>query len=596
MTRSFTHLSVGCAVSLASSISLTPSATAQVVPCPLGRTFTTTADFVSGQLVNLNTNTGDRLEVNAQAQPLPIIWVPASARGTILKINTESGQILGEYWSAPQNMSKNPSRTTVDINGSLWAGNRDEGGGGKGSVVQIALVETGEGVDRNGNGVIDTSTGLGDIRPWPNAGGQDTNGGVSTAEDECIVKFVRVNGQFVRHLSVDGNNNIWTAGNFGVDNSFDLLDNATGAVLASFDVGVGGYGGLVDANGVLWSANRGPGPLTVLRYDTKGTVTTADDTYSTLNAPNAYGLARDSSGSVWNAQWTNNTIHRFAPDGTFLFSKPTGGSGSARGVTVTADDHIWVANSGGNDVSRLDNAGNLIKVVPLGADGNQPTGLSVDAAGKVWATCLGSSTAKRVDPNGGGDGLGAVDMTVNLGPNAGPYNYSDMTGQALISTNAIGVWSKEHDGGVVGGTWRYVVWNEEGCADPNEPEGTSIKVEVRAADTQVGLGSVPYTLVENGVELVGITGRFIQVRATLSGTAKPFQTPVLCDLSVLSGCTSLGDLNCDGEVNGSDIGILFAEWGGRGATGADLDGDGSVDGADLGSLLVNWGSCFGFGE
>ncbi|MFO0961941.1 MAG: alpha-amylase family glycosyl hydrolase [Phycisphaerales bacterium] len=47
------------------------------------------------------------------------------------------------------------------------------------------------------------------------------------------------------------------------------------------------------------------------------------------------------------------------------------------------------------------------------------------------------------------------------------------------------------------------------------------------------------------------------------------------------------DLNGDGSVNGADLGLLLAAWGGSGA--ADFDGNGLVDGADLGRLLSAWG-------
>ena len=47
------------------------------------------------------------------------------------------------------------------------------------------------------------------------------------------------------------------------------------------------------------------------------------------------------------------------------------------------------------------------------------------------------------------------------------------------------------------------------------------------------------------------------------------------------------DLNGDGHIDGSDLGIMLANWGQRGA--GDLNNDGIVDGADLGILLVSWG-------
>ena len=52
------------------------------------------------------------------------------------------------------------------------------------------------------------------------------------------------------------------------------------------------------------------------------------------------------------------------------------------------------------------------------------------------------------------------------------------------------------------------------------------------------------------------------------------------------------DINCDGMIDGSDLGILLMMWGpcpsGAGCPG-DINSDGSVDGSDLGILLVNWG-------
>ena len=45
------------------------------------------------------------------------------------------------------------------------------------------------------------------------------------------------------------------------------------------------------------------------------------------------------------------------------------------------------------------------------------------------------------------------------------------------------------------------------------------------------------------------------------------------------------DINDDGRVNGADLGLLMAGWGG---TSPDLDGNGTVGGGDLGILLAAW--------
>jgi hypothetical protein len=50
-----------------------------------------------------------------------------------------------------------------------------------------------------------------------------------------------------------------------------------------------------------------------------------------------------------------------------------------------------------------------------------------------------------------------------------------------------------------------------------------------------------------------------------------------------------GDINGDASVDGVDMGLMLAQWGGAGD--ADLDSSGAVDGVDLGLLLAAWGPC-----
>jgi hypothetical protein len=52
------------------------------------------------------------------------------------------------------------------------------------------------------------------------------------------------------------------------------------------------------------------------------------------------------------------------------------------------------------------------------------------------------------------------------------------------------------------------------------------------------------------------------------------------------------DLNCDGSVNGADLGILLSVWGpcpgGTPGCRADLDNNAVVNGADLGFMMGAW--------
>jgi hypothetical protein len=61
-------------------------------------------------------------------------------------------------------------------------------------------------------------------------------------------------------------------------------------------------------------------------------------------------------------------------------------------------------------------------------------------------------------------------------------------------------------------------------------------------------------------------------------------TPEIDAIADVSPSGPVGDLDGDGTVGGSDLGLLLAEWGGSGP--ADLDGDGTVGGGDLGLLLA----------
>jgi streptogramin lyase len=475
-------------------------------------TYTTTADFQTGTLINLSSDS-DQLQLLNVGEPFAFIWVAASGRDTILKIDTETGNVLGEYKSRPDGMAGNPSRTTVDANGNVWAGNRNEASGGQGSIVHIGLLENGQCVDRNLNGIIDTSTGLGDVRSWTG----DSLGGVSGAQDECIIHYVRTSGTNVRSVAVDGSNNVWIGG-LG-NRVHELYDqNGIAVVGTQFNLGCGGYGALVDANGVLWSA--GDGQNVLLRYDP------ATKTGSCLSLGRfSYGLGIDPSGFIWHSNWSSNTVLKISPAGVIAGSFFTGGASNDRGVAVTPDGHVWIANSGGSDVSRLDNSGALLAVIPVGIT---PTGVAVDAAGKVWVTNYSSHSAMRIDP-----AINGVDLEVSLGAGAYPYNYSDMTGSTLTAPPDNGTWSVVHDSGINDAPWTRISWNAD------EPGDSSILVSVASSNDGVVFGAP--VVVANGDAPGVANGRYLRISAAFSRSTYTdgdgdgvYDSPVLFDLTIVS--------------------------------------------------------------
>ncbi len=535
-------------------------------------TYTVDADFDQGTLLSVNHDApnSDQLQLSKPAEPFPFVNIAASGRGTIERLDANTGAILGEYLTAPDGRGRNPSRTTVDQLGSVWVANRNEGdvsgGEPKGSIARIGLVIGGtrsdaDGsvnpsggylkppfdystcVDRDGDGLLRTSGGLGDVLPWPNTGGADTHGGVSTAEDECIINYVRVNGTGTRTVAVDANNDVWVGGVGDLDH--EKIDAVTGLAVpeTQFNLGCGGYGGLLDGNGVLWSARGGSG---LLRYDTNTeSGVCLDGTFGD------YGLGIDpQTGHIWHthvgpvgtgAIW--NSVCEIAPDGT-LMACYAHGNDSAQGVAVDGNGNVWVAHSlSSTTVGHLRTDGTFVGIVDLPGGctdlpgGCGPTGVAVDANGKIWVANLGSSTAMRIDPDagpiGGGFPVGEVDLTVDLGAGASPYNYSDMTGFVAIgSTSPQGTWTVTQDSGAIGRRWDTAVWNTE--PEASEPLGTVILVEGRAADSESALASESYFELSSGVGFA-LTGRYLDVRVTLKASASGV-SPVLSDIRLATSC------------------------------------------------------------
>jgi hypothetical protein len=80
-------------------------------------------------------------------------------------------------------------------------------------------------------------------------------------------------------------------------------------------------------------------------------------------------------------------------------------------------------------------------------------------------------------------------------------------------------------------------------------------------------------------------GQFERMRGTFDS-----YRPELHGASCVPHANCLGDINLDGEVNGSDISLVISSWGSSDTT-ADLDGDGLVNASDLVLILGNWQSC-----
>ncbi|MBU3966209.1 MAG: PEF-CTERM sorting domain-containing protein [Euryarchaeota archaeon] len=492
----------------------------------LSRTYTLDADFDEGTLVGVeHTSVADQLQLSKTPSALPFIWIPNSNEGTVSKVNTETGQELGRYRTGPQDKAQgSPSRTTVDLSGNVWFGNRATG-----TVVKIGLYEAGQCEDRNSDGVIQTSqdiNGDGDITnqygteilAWPSY--------ASFSNDECVLKevFLGVSagtyennewGIGPRGIAIDSSNNVW-AGSNG-QQKYYYINGVTGAIIKTINTPNNKpYGAVVDKLGILWSS--GQDSNTVARIDP------STDAVSYIYPGHfVYGIGLDTDNHLFVSGWESSKLSRInvlsaSKDWTKI------GKYQSRGVAVTPDNDVWVATSPSNIVTRYDHDGVEKAVINVG---NYPTGVSVDNAGKVWAVNLNDGYIKRINPATDTIDLSKLIKGITGSGIAQHYGYSDMTGYISRSiTTKIGTWTVDYDSGAAGTTWGKVSWNGY------TPPGTSITVKVRSSPDGTTWGG--WETASSGVSLSSTSaGQYLQVQTTLQIVSGDV-SPILYDLTVAS--------------------------------------------------------------
>lgn len=486
-----------------------------VTPFARSKTWTTSADFSSGTLTNLSQQVANQLEPAIDEKAFNYVWAPIHSSGTVLRLDADTGRVLGEYRTTPQTVANGrPSRTWVDQQGNLWVANEEDN-----SVVMIATPESGRWVDRNNNGVLDTSIGQGDILAWANGGGVDTNGGTSTAQDELIVYYTKVNGRTIRHLSMNRDGDIWVGGSSV--SKFDLIDHLTGQIIRTEQsIGRGGFGGFVNSKGILFSAGK------FLRWDTAEPLSGVSPFSWNVQPDGSWNVAEDTDGNIWVTYEPSAFVRKFTPDGTEIGSYSHGG-GWGQGMAidpVTGD--VWVAHSHcGDTVGRLKKDGTLVGTVKVASHG--PTAVSIDRKGRIWVS---SSTGlmQRINPLAGpigADGVtpvGEVDLTTATLPGQS-WAYSHFSGGAQVRGTQRGKWSAVFDSSLTNAAWGTLSWNGLIYNQGN------IVVRVSASENGFIFGSSETVAFEGTAP--GVRGRYLKVEADFV-PAPSGEGPVLYDLTV----------------------------------------------------------------
>lgn len=424
---------------------------------------------------------------------LKFIWIANSPQNTVSKVDCKTVQEVGRY-----PVCSDPSRTSVDLEGNVWVACR-----GDGAVAKI-MAEKKNCVDKNGNGVIETSSG-GQVVP----------------NDECV-KFI-VNpgkGQYARGAAVDKFNNVWIG--YWNSKSMVQLSAKDGATLKDVNLGCSPYGLVIDQKGMIWGQGAGCGSLILYNPET-GQLFTSSNLPNLKYPSGAYGLNVDALGRIWVSG--GNTASVYTP-GTGTWQVINMAWGGGRGIATSNDGFVYVAVDGSGGAVKINGMATPPQVVGFIKGAGNPVGVALDYDGFVWVVNQGGSSATKMDPKT----MTAVG-TVPVG--SSPYTYSDMTGYTLNYFTApkgqyMTVFFATGQGNPVSQVKPKAVW-QKFYMDATFPPATKISMKYRAADDMAALESEPWIQVPDFTEAAqlpydisqkSVVGLMLQVEINLVTESK----------------------------------------------------------------------------
>jgi streptogramin lyase len=481
------------------------------------------------------------LVVRASEQVSDYLWVPNTGESTVSKWDAGLQREVARYrvglfagecpgsccYTAGCNQV---SRLVVDGFGNAYAANR--GFSMQGTITKIAP-DRAHCVDRNMNGVIDTSTGPMDLRPY---------GG-----DECVLWTAPV-GQFdavLRSITIDRGDALhpegypWIGGcvrTGALDGNAGLwqLNPLTGATLRHVPFEPCAYGAVTTPDGTIWehTLSVGISPINPRTGRVGALIRTAE---GLANTGGSYGITTDADGRIWlsrpsrDAVGYDPTTRQWARV-DLMGLGPRAGS---LGITVDPRNHVWVAGTnvayewsarafrpGDIDPAQVtrhdfDNVGNLMAVSAIGAD----------RRGRIWMASARPGPLVMLDP-----------LTDRAEAFAGPnqvYTYSDFTGAVRRLTIGSGHYDELYNTDC-DAQYDSFSWSAD------LPTGTSIQFVLRTALTEAGLvdaTAVPIAVAPVDRPAVDVAarllaagvnpGQFARISATFNTTNDPVQSPIL---------------------------------------------------------------------
>jgi streptogramin lyase len=490
------------------------------------------------------------LIVRASPRMSDYLWVPNTGESTVSKwdatterevaryrVGLAAGECRGQccYDSGCNQVS----RVVVDGQGNAYAANRAFDM--QGSVTKM-VAERVDCIDRNMNGVIETSTGPMNLLPY--------------GADECVAWTANVGdpNAVLRSITIDRGDEMFPEGYAwvgGCSNTGALDGNAglfqlnprTGATIRHVDFPACAYGAVVTTDGTIWEHCLGEGIFSVDPITGRaGPLLRAGDG-AAPDAGGSYGIAADGSGRVWLSRPGQDAVGYDPRMRQWTWADIGGRGGTGLGITVDANNHVWVSGTdtafdwdaasfrAGGAINAADIHEHNFAAVP-GFDGVSAIG--ADRRGNIWMATSSQGPLVKYDP--------VMNVARGFdGPNQ-VYTYSDFTGSVRRLAIGTGSYSETYNTMCepTYGEFRYTAAT---------PMGTTLQFVLRTAVSEAGLGAatpVPLGVAPRDGSPIDVTarllaagvtpGQFARITVNFNPTNNPVQTPVLQAMSLQWRC------------------------------------------------------------
>ncbi len=491
---------------------------------------------------------------------------------------------LGESGYA-NTMTLHGTAQVSQLGGEFWVGN---GGGNSGTLTMTdnaSLVVTNWfPVGRGGaTGTVDISGNATITKPASGA----NNSYIGESGNQNSV--MNVHGNAVVQIN---SGEFWLGNSGGSRGTLNLYENGSFAVTSNWlAVGRnGGASGLITIADTATLTKSGGGNFTIGSGAAVGTVTQTGGTINVIQGDTyvgetGTGIMQLSGGT---ASFQN------------LYVGFTGGSVGTMTVSGTSSVTANAVIIGGSNSA----SGNLTVSGGSVTTGNVTIGIQ-DSAGGSLTVSGGAVTAASI-ATGTSNGPAAVNFnggTLSVGNFAVGGGLSNVGTGTLAPGGAGVVGTTSIVGGYVQGTTATLAIDIAGDASYDAITASASSI-INGSISITDLGSyVPGG--GKSFNVITLTGGILTGTPTLTGPAASLFTASIIGGDILQLRTEgpfvgdiQGDLNGDGTVNFSDLGILLANYGNTDSGGlsgymlGDINDDGVVNFSDLGLLLANYGDVY----